>query len=777
MPDVRVEVAFDSGVQTAAASRTWTDISAYVELDQGITITRGRGDEMATADADQLTLTLDNSDGRFTPERSASPYYPNVKIGRPIRVRARAPWANYLTDSGVATDMESGITGWSTLGGSTLAQSTTQAWQGTNSLRITWPTASTAGTTGATATVTGLTVGQSYTFTAYVWRSAGPQVWLEVNNYSGTTSTVTSGWERLNCGFVASSSTATVRVVNAGASTAGQLCYVDGAMFNRLGVIPFSTTGTVTRFTGFVDEWPLEWDGSDAYARATLTASSRLARLGSGVELKSIIEQEILPDNPVLYFMCNDPEGSLTALNTGTSTDVTYATITGSTTNEKPTFGVSDNTPVGASYTAVKFPGNNRYLQATSKTGPFVTPATGVTIEAFHSQPLDTSLQVRVDDGTTGPSTVAKNYVAFGTAQDFASPTGSTSVNGGAATAAVNTDHVTDPDRVYHTAVTVSATGTISLYADGVLLATAAGGAFSAGTGFNTLTFSGFMGTFAHVAVYNTALSATRIAAHANAGLSGFGGETPAARLTRYAGYVGIPSTELTLDTGKTVALGHTNLEGQAVVDVMRAVETTEGGILFDGRDGNLTFHDRDRRQQTLTSAFTLSAATQQVEADVTPKYDRASLLNDVTATLTNGTAEVEATDATSISDYGYAKASFDIMSTTDAEAHAAAWWRVNRYKDPSVRIPNLSVDLLPLSSTLQESVATADISTRFTVSGLPTQASASSVDFFIEGYTETFGPETWTQQLNVSPASVSTGVFILDSATLGQLDNDILGF
>lgn len=59
------------------------DISAYVKLDQGITITAGRSDELSTIQASTCTLTLDNSDGRFT-FGSTTPY--NIAVDRQIRV-------------------------------------------------------------------------------------------------------------------------------------------------------------------------------------------------------------------------------------------------------------------------------------------------------------------------------------------------------------------------------------------------------------------------------------------------------------------------------------------------------------------------------------------------------------------------------------------------------------------------------------------------------------------------------------------------------------------
>jgi len=86
IPNVKVEIAFNAGYSTPAASRTWTDVSDYVEGDSEVAITYGRADELAAADPSRMSVTLDNRDGRFSPGRAASPYFPNVKKGKPVRV-------------------------------------------------------------------------------------------------------------------------------------------------------------------------------------------------------------------------------------------------------------------------------------------------------------------------------------------------------------------------------------------------------------------------------------------------------------------------------------------------------------------------------------------------------------------------------------------------------------------------------------------------------------------------------------------------------------------
>jgi hypothetical protein len=86
-PQIKVEIAFDSGFTTPEGSRTWTDVTDYAEDEAEITY--GRSDELAVPDPNQASFTLDNRDGRFTPELASSPYYPNVKKGKPVRLSVR----------------------------------------------------------------------------------------------------------------------------------------------------------------------------------------------------------------------------------------------------------------------------------------------------------------------------------------------------------------------------------------------------------------------------------------------------------------------------------------------------------------------------------------------------------------------------------------------------------------------------------------------------------------------------------------------------------------
>lgn len=81
-PGVLLEMAF--GAQPLGTSFTWTDVSAYL---QGYDLQqRGRTTEFDLCQSAVLTVHLNNTDGRFDPGNTSSPYYPNVVPNTPVRL-------------------------------------------------------------------------------------------------------------------------------------------------------------------------------------------------------------------------------------------------------------------------------------------------------------------------------------------------------------------------------------------------------------------------------------------------------------------------------------------------------------------------------------------------------------------------------------------------------------------------------------------------------------------------------------------------------------------
>src|SRR5487761_12061 len=64
---------------------TWTDITNFVYQRDDVSIGRGKPNETSTATPGQITITLNNRDGRFTPKNISGAYYPY--IGRNTQLR------------------------------------------------------------------------------------------------------------------------------------------------------------------------------------------------------------------------------------------------------------------------------------------------------------------------------------------------------------------------------------------------------------------------------------------------------------------------------------------------------------------------------------------------------------------------------------------------------------------------------------------------------------------------------------------------------------------
>ena len=79
----------------------WTDITQYVRLRNPMQISgMGRTDWTSTLQAASLTLTLDNTGGRFVPKLAASPYFPYITRNVQVRVSVNATSVTAVAYSG-----------------------------------------------------------------------------------------------------------------------------------------------------------------------------------------------------------------------------------------------------------------------------------------------------------------------------------------------------------------------------------------------------------------------------------------------------------------------------------------------------------------------------------------------------------------------------------------------------------------------------------------------------------------------------------------------------
>lgn len=141
--------------------------------------------------------------------------------------RPQSPDIEFIGSSNAS--FETDASGWSNIGGASIARSTAVHVAGQASGKITWATAG-SGTQGASTVISGLTVGHTYTFTAWVFVPSGgnPSLRIDVDGLtSSSPSTLNDLWQELTVAFAATATSHTLRVMTNAAATAGQFGYVD----------------------------------------------------------------------------------------------------------------------------------------------------------------------------------------------------------------------------------------------------------------------------------------------------------------------------------------------------------------------------------------------------------------------------------------------------------------------------------------------------------------------------------------------------------------------
>lgn len=620
VPVPKVEIAFTT--QPNDPSPVWVDVTSYTRnVTDNISITHGRQDRYETVQPAKLGLTLINKDGRFTPGNAASPYYPNVKKGRKIRVS--------VTHNGV----------------------------------------------------------------------------------------------------------------------------------------------TYNRYTGFVDEWPVEWaDASATLADVQVSASSRMAAMGRGRILASIIEVEYLDDVPAAYFPLGDSEGSLNAGNVSTTTQPQMIlTPFGGGSNSNISFG-SATGPATDSLTAALFTRVSATAGAYLASSPLQGLATGsdpsILLEAFMLTNATQEMGIaQIDAGSSAYLALGTNSTGKLTAK-YATP------SGGVAYTLTSAATISD-GLIHHVAIrqtTAVGVTTADLYLDGTSVASTTIGSSQqdmtrliAGGG---IVNSAFAGTLAHVACYSGAeINTARVMQHYLAGTTGFSGENSSERVYRLAHYAGVADADMDLDSGLSMSIVNQDTTGQVPLQLMQDVVSTEGGVLFDAGNGDLTFHGRSHRYN---AAVSLTLQGSDLQASLTPQLNDQGLVNDVTASREGGVS-VRAVDTASVDEYGTYREELTLLTTDDNEVFDAASWKVYTASTPQVTVPTCEVELAAASAALKTAILAREIGDRIALAGLPPQAPASSMDFFIEGWTETIADASHRIVFNLSNATQS-GVWQLDSSTYSVL-------
>lgn len=756
MTRLSVEAAF--GYSITAASPAWTDITPYADIiTAGISIGRGAQDELSETQPGTCTLTLDNSDGRFSPGRASSPYYPNVKKNVPLRVRVVTTAKNLVTNP----SFETGLTDWSKTVSPTMVQDATHVQHGAQAMRVTW------GSPLLQSVFTelyGLDIGVTYTASAYVWIAAtAPVMEIHIDGMAvGASSTTTGAFERLTYTFTATATHHRLLVQTVGTPTAGTQMWLDAVQVEEGSTATtFDSDGAQVhaRFYGMVNEWPVTWSGLQS--KVTITCTDIFKWLGIQPELQAMLIEEVLLDRPTVYYPLTEPEestsagdlagtasvGALGIVQAGSGGTLTFAAGAG------PSDGLGCPVFTPASATAGKY--------LSGDLGPNFTDANELFRVRFEVW-FSTSTTDRVLVALTSLDASIKTIISL------ESGTGKIQVqNQGEGSALVSTVWATPnlADGARHHLVYNEFAGEVAV--DGTTYTM---------SNFNPadlrlLYVGGFQnarlwnGTIAHVALYVRSVTTADLTPHYTTGVTEHIDEAASTRMSRIASYLG-----LTVTTQGALFDGMASQKelGKAPLEHLREVERTESGKLLASRSAaELVFQSRDVRYNPVPAT---SIAYADLETDdVEMADDDQKMINTVVASRPGGATQ-RVVDQTARDTFGpYQPSTMTLFKSTDLKVTDAANWLVSRYADPPPELRSVPLEASTLGLTTYRALLAADVSTVLDITSMPDQAPSATQTVTIEGYTETITSLQHKFAFHTSRALTDT-VWVLDSATYSQL-------
>ncbi|MGW4050792.1 carbohydrate binding domain-containing protein [Streptomyces sp. NPDC004779] len=786
MTTTRVTVQAAFGYAATDPDIMWTDLTGRVQLsaDRGVSITRGAADELADIQTGTMTLWLDNEDGWLTPGSAASPYYPNVRRNCPLRLISTVlEGVNYLTNPGF-TSNDMGWEGVPDDEPDLVTVDTAHVRSGTYALKLAWRPGGTGGVLACP--LYGLDIGVPYTASVYVWVPAGdPAVRLDVDGVTvGAASTLTDQWQRISVTWTTTAAAHVLRfTTNTVSPVVGDVVWMDEAQVEEGSTPTAWSSAPAThhhRFFGVVGSWPMSWAGLHSTIR--IAASDMMKWLSRRPSLGPMLVEEVLGDEAKLYYPLSEPESSvsggdqsgysrpsLTIRQSGAGGDLTFGTGTGPPSDELP---APVFTPASA--------GAGKSLQA------FITPRLTSDGSTGAPAPGDQVYEAWFSTTTAGRCIMqwsSGGAAAFESGIRFIldSATGRLRVveyiSGGgiilndvtAATAnlADGQPHHLIWDEAGHDIWVDGvryAVGT-TIWTDRLILtvgSTAGDPSFS-GTGGALH----WVGTISHVAAYVRQSgwpAISEIVEHYAAGMTGHAGEPSWIRMYRLGGYARIPGV---IPQGTFSGVASQGVLGGSPLSHMRDVERTEGGRLFADREtAQLIFQSRSVRYNPASAVTLLYADLETADFEVSD--DDQKQVNSVVASRPGGATQ-RIQDAGSIARDGHAEQQLDILKTSDEEVIDAATWQVVRYADPQPEIRQVPVQAASMPAATYRALLDADVSSVFTITGLPDEAISPTSTVTVEGYTEQITANQHRLNYHTSRSDIGA-VWILGDPTYSVL-------
>lgn len=437
-------------------------------------------------------------------------------------------------------------------------------------------------------------------------------------------------------------------------------------------------------FDGFVDKWQLDYPNTGKDAIATITATDAFKVFARTDLPRSVYFDEVDTDNPDLWWPLNDPQSLFTAI------DESGNDLTGTP---------QGNARFGGETLIVNDPGSSLELIDEATTGVYNTTfamdgaATwSVEFWFFWEEIPGFANQTCWEMDNTSGSAFIEFVINSATSKGSVVLTNDAA---GAFSSQLNVAFVKGTR--YHIVAVHKSDRKIDIYVNGTLAAlavqdTTSGAVTINKVGVGSFTASGALrGLIDEFAVYETALSSTRIAAHYAAGTAPWSGDLPGARMGRVLDEASWPVSLRELDTGITT-FRSAELGTDALEHLQKASETEYASAFFITRDGKARFIGRTAILAR-ESLFTFGDDAGEIGyTGFVPDDGDEVIRNRAIISRLNGVAKT-AEDTDSIDEFGrfdYTKEG--LLSSTDTESANHGAFVVDQYGDQQRRITSLDL-------------------------------------------------------------------------------------
>lgn len=553
-----------------------------------------------------------------------------------------------------------------------------------------------------------------------------------------------------------------------------------------------ATYGAVTcnLFRGFIEAWKTSWSGP-TMSTVQVTAVDAMKLLNAKkVSTVDYYQAVVLGAfSPAAYYKLGDATGTTAiADSSGNGRTLTIDTY-GTSVFAALTYGAQQAGALTAdTNTAYDF-GRGEVLF--SGAGPSYSMPHALTISAW--------VKLRSNIGTNPFLVVSQSTFRFAGELEFQL---ATDTNGNAV---FTTSNLSSPaqitatssagiadDQWHHVVGTVdSAATTLTLYVDGIQVASAAGSAmtgslayiFVGGAPGVTNSVKGCDGLIDEVTVHGSALTAANVWTLYRAGVAPNEGMNTGNQIGVILDLLAWPAGLRNLQTGQSQAHGMTDqlLTGSALA-YMQTLADTEGGQLFIDAAGKVNFFDRT---QTSLSPYTTPQITLGDGAgeepylvdSVDPSFDDLDLYTDVT----NSPADLgpqRATNATAVTRYGTRGLSRSTLHYSAQDALNQATFILNTHLLPIERVEQVTFTPMSDPAMLFPAALGLELLQRVKFVRRPMDGSGStfSQESLVEGIEHSFSAErpVWQTTWRLSPTDAASRMGIFNQSTF---NNALFGY